>query len=63
MNREPWLDIWKVNRGYVAKRGCKYLVFLKSEHDKMKEAFSDLLDNEDHAAGKWCDHEAHGCEM
>jgi len=55
MDREPWLAIWEVNRGYLVKRGCQYLVFRGNEHDKMKEAFGDLLDNEDKAGRKWCE--------
>lgn len=53
--REAWLSIWKVNRGYVVKRGCQYLVFKSDEHQQMKEAFGDLMDNEDKAGQKWCD--------
>lgn len=55
MKQEPWLSIWKVNRGYIVKRGCQYLVFKDDEHEQMKEAFGDLLDNEDKAGQKWCD--------
>lgn len=54
MEKEAWLSIWKVNRGYIAKRGCQYLVFSNTESDLMKEAFADLLDDEGKAANKWC---------
>lgn len=53
--RDGWLTIWKVNRGYVVKRGCQWPVFRNDEHEHMKEAFADLIDNEDKAAQKWCD--------
>lgn len=53
--RDAWLSIWKVNRGYVAKRGCQYLVFKCDEEQQMIEAFSDLLEDEGKARAKWCD--------
>ncbi len=52
--RDVWLSIWKVNRGYLVKRGCQYLVFKNDEHEQMKEAFADLLEDEDKAGQKWC---------
>jgi len=55
MTQEPWLTIWKVNRGYLVKCGCQYLIFRRNEHGEMKEAFVDLLENENKAAKKWCD--------
>lgn len=58
--RDGWLTIWKVNRGYVVKRGCQWLVFRNDEHQQMKEAFGDLLENEDKAGQKWCDSYAAG---
>ena len=43
MKQEPWLSIWKVNRGYIVKRGCQYLVFKDDETALMAEALTDLM--------------------
>ena len=54
MKQEPWLSIWKVNRGYIVKRGCQYLVFKDDETALMAEAFTDLMvAGEDEARKKW----------
>jgi len=54
MKQEPWLSIWKVNRGYIVKRGWQYLVFKDDETALMAEAFTDLMvAGEDEATKKW----------
>ena len=56
MNQEPWVSVWKVNRGWLAKVGCQYFVFGVSEKNEMADAFRELIiGGEQEARKRWCE--------
>ena len=55
MNSNPYIQIYKVNRGWFVRVGCQEIVFTNDEKEKMVEAFKDLIiEGELNAQEKWC---------